>query len=95
MSPKRLAPLLQLPLSVSTVTRQEMADRDVQSVRELVQPERGSSTPVDATAQGRDAPENSGNFAGGHVSSTTQSNEYGINMSTGTARVMDADGNYL
>ena len=41
---KVATPLLQLPLSVSTVTRQEMADRDVQSVREALQYTAGVNT---------------------------------------------------
>lgn len=41
---KVATPLLQLPRSVSTVTRQEMADRDVESVRESLQYTAGVGT---------------------------------------------------
>ncbi|KRQ17120.1 TonB-dependent siderophore receptor [Bradyrhizobium manausense] len=41
---KVTTPLLQLPRSVSTVTRQEMADRDVESVREALQYTAGVGT---------------------------------------------------
>ncbi|MBH5388588.1 TonB-dependent siderophore receptor [Bradyrhizobium diversitatis] len=41
---KVATPLLQLPRSVSTITRQEMADRDVESVREAMQYTAGVGT---------------------------------------------------
>lgn len=62
------------------------------STRELVQPERGSTKKAEDTAQGRDAPENSGTFAGGLEASATQASEYGMSMSDNKVRVMDADG---
>jgi hypothetical protein len=64
-------------------------------VREMVAPERRSTTPVDQTARGRDASASSGNFDGGFGPSATQAHDYTARTSDGSIRVMDADGNFL